>query len=108
MGCDYYVIKQLGVKHVDDHDNEHITTIELQRDRCYFSEIESVDSDDTDYFNSNRYDKYLTVTHQPRILFQNNKWKNEYIQDKYQDLVTNEIGNDMIVSIIKQEVRYLR
>lgn len=108
MGCDYYVIKQLEVKHLDDHDNENVTTIELHRDRCYFNELESVDSDDTDYFSNDRYDKYLTVTYQPRILFQNNKWKSEYIQQRYEDSIRDEIGNDMIVSIIKKEVRYLR
>lgn len=108
MGCDYYIIKQLEVKHVDHHDNEKITTIELHRDRCYFNEVESVDSDDTYYFSNDRYDKYLTVTYKPRIIFQNGEWKNEYIQEKYKDIVTNGIGNDMIVSIIKKEVRYLR
>lgn len=115
MGCDYYIIKQLEVKHINDDDEEEVSYIELERERCYFyDEPDSQDSDDStdsESYNSRfnrKYSKYLEVNYQPRILFQNGKWKNEKVQDKYEDVIRGEIGCDMIVSIIKQEVRYLR
>lgn len=116
MGCDYYIVKQLEVIHINDDDDEITTTIELDRDRGYFfDDINSRDSDDSsdsdeDYDTrfQRKYGKYLEVTYQPRVLFQNGKWKSERVQEKYEDTITNEIGNDMIISIIKQEVRYLR
>lgn len=115
MGCDYYIIKQLEVRHINDDDEEEVSYIELERDRCYFyDEPDSQDSDDStdsESYNTQfhrKYDKYLEVTYQPRILFQNNKWKSEKVQDKYEDIIRNEINNDMLVKIIKQEVRYFR
>ena len=109
MGCDYYIIKQLRIKYVDDHDDEVEITHELSRDRCYFNEVDSVDSDDTEYFSDDRYNKYLEVTYKPRVLFQNSKWKNTQTEDKYHDSVMGEIGYDkLLVSVIKEEVRELR
>lgn len=109
MGCDYYIVKQLRIKYIDDHDDETEITHELSRERGYFNEVDSVDSDDTDYYNYNRYDRYLQVTYQPRILFQDNKWKNKQTEDKYYDSVIAEIGYDkLLVSVIKEEVRFLR
>lgn len=116
MGCDYYIVKQLEVRHVNDDDDEMITTIELDRDRGYFPDFDdSRDSDDSsdsdESYNTRfnrKYGKYLEVTYQPRILFQNGKWKSERIQEKYEAFVTDETGNDIILSIIKKEVRYLR
>lgn len=115
MGCDYYIIKELEIRHVNDDDNEIISTLELDRARCYFYNVEdsqdSDDSTDSESYDSRfnrKYAKYLEVTYQPRILFQNNKWKSEKVQEKYKDLVRDEIGNDVIVNITKREVRYLR
>jgi len=116
MGCDYYIVKQLEVKHINDDDEENITIIELDRERGYFfDDNDSRDSDDSsdsgeDYdtrFNR-KYGKYLQVTYQPRVLFQNGKWKSERVQEKYEDSIIKEIGNDMILNIIKKESRYLR
>lgn len=109
MGCDYYIIKQLRIKYIDDHDDELEITHELSRDRCYFNDVDSVDSDDTDYFSSDRYNKYLEVTYKPRVLFQNGKWKNTQTEEKYYNSVMEEIGhNTLLLSVIKEEVRYLR
>ena len=110
MGCDYYIVKLLDVKYIDDHDDEQSLIIELERQRCYFYEYDDdFDSDDTD--NSitfkKRYGKYLTVTYEPKILFQNNKWRNERLEDKYSNQIQNEISNGLI-SVIKKEERYLR
>lgn len=113
MGCDYYIVKLLDVKYLDDHDDEKDLTIELDRQRCYFYEYDEdfdSDSDDTtntDTFNR-RYGKYLNVTYKPKVLFINNKWKNERIEDKYFSMIQSEIGNGLLISVIKKEERYLR
>jgi hypothetical protein len=115
MGCDYYIITQLEVKHIDDDDTEHVSLIELDRERCYFPDLEdSQDSDDSTSSESydtrfnRKYGNYLKVNYEPRVLFQNGKWKSERIQEKYENLITKEIGNDLVLNIVKQEVRYLR
>ena len=113
MGCDYYIIKILEVKYLNDDDDEVQQDIERDRERCYFSEVDSKDSDDTDDEDYNdkfniKYSKYLEVNYKPRVLFSNSKWKNEKIQEKYEDFVLNEINNGMILNVIKKEVRHLR
>lgn len=116
MGCDYYIVKQLEVIHINDDDDEIITTIELDRDKGYFfDDIDSRDSDDSTDINEDensrfnrKYGKYLRVTYIPRVLFKNNEWKSERVQERYEDSVRDEIGNDVILNIIKKEVRYLR
>jgi hypothetical protein len=115
MGCDYYIVKQLEVRHINDDDDEIITTVELDRERGYFfDEVDSRDSDDSsgsedsDMRYERKYGKYLNVTYVPRVLFENGKWKNERVQKRYEDSIRDEIGNDMLLSIIKKEVRYLR
>lgn len=115
MGCDYYIIKQLKVAHINDDDFEKITSIELTRERGYFPDADdSYDSDDSmsnESYNTKfnrKYGKYLEVTYKPRILFQDGRWKNEAVQEKYYDVIRDEIGDDLVLSIIKLEVRYLR
>jgi hypothetical protein len=115
MGCDYYIIKQLEVKYINDDDNEMNTTIESNRERCYFPDLaDSQDSDDStssESYNSRfnrKYGKYLNVTYQPRVLFNNGKWKSERVRKKYENLIISEIGSDLLLHIVKQEVRYLR
>ena len=57
MGCDYYIIKQLEVKHIDDDDIEQVSLIELNKERCYFPDLEdSQDSDDSTSSESMIYD----------------------------------------------------
>lgn len=115
MGCDYYIIKILEITHFKQ-DKKIISKIELNRERCYFpyenSSEDDKDSDDTQlsynsYFEK-KYSKYLQVTYQPRTLFENDKWKNTEIQEKYENLIKHQIGHDKIISIIKKEVRCLR
>jgi hypothetical protein len=116
MGCDYFIIKQLEITHINSYDLENdITCIELDRERCYFNdESDSYDSDDTfdnEYMNSRfdrKYSKYLQVNYKPRILFQNGKWKNENVENKYKKMIRDKIGDDIIINIIKKEVRYFR
>jgi hypothetical protein len=115
MGCDYYIVKQLEVTHINDDDVEETSFIELDRERCYFPDLEdSQDSDDStssESYNSRfnrKYGHYLEVTYQPRVLFEKGKWKSERIQEKYEDVITTEIGHEMLVRIVKNEVRYLR
>lgn len=112
MGYDYYIIKQLEVKHVGD-DTEQLSYIELRRHGFYFPDLEgSQDSDDSTSSESNDarfnriYGNYLVVNYEPRILFQNGKWKNDPTQEKYEATITSEIGNGLILSIIKKECRY--
>lgn len=111
MGCDYYIIRGLEIVYLDDGDDEHYTFIELTRTREYFyhEDDSSVDSDDSDYNSrlSNQYNKYLTVTYNPRVLFENNNWKNKDVQDKYESTILEHINNGLIVSVKKVEQRYL-
>jgi hypothetical protein len=111
MGCDYYIIKRLKIEHSDGVD-----IIELDRQRCYFSEYENnsnYDSDDSNYDSESMYEHYLKVTYVPRVLYEHDNWKNETIKKKYIDMVyeklkkyNNAFGN--IHEIIKEEVRYFR
>ena len=108
MGADYFIIKQLRIEH-----SEGTSTIELDRQRCYFDysnyDYDSDDSDDSD----DKYKHYLTVTFVPRVLYEYGNWQNEKMKKKYIDMVyeklkkyNNAFGN--IHNIIKEEVRYLR
>ena len=117
MGCDYYILKELRIHYITPNGKETQITIELDRQRCYFSEYNddlSCDSDDSDYWTRihARHDKYieecLRVTFQPRTLYEKGQWKNKETECKYREQVKKQIGDGEIVSIIKQEVRYLR
>ena len=110
MGCDYYIIKQLKIEHSDG-----IDTIELDRERCYFPKYickdTDLDSDDSNYNEKiyKKYDEYLRVTYQPRILLEDNEWKNENIKNKYIDMVFEKLKHynnafSNIYTIIKEEV----
>jgi hypothetical protein len=110
MGADYFIIKQLRIEH-----SEGTSTIELDRQRCYFDNFNyDYDSDDSCFDASmDKYNHYLTVTFVPRVLYEHDNWKNEKIEKKYIDMVYEELkkynnafGN--IHNIIKEEVRYFR
>ena len=114
MGCDYYIVKQLRIEHSDGTD-----IIELETQRCYFSEYENsnYDSDDTIEEGKSQYDSiyghYLKVTFIPRILCEDNEWKSENIKEKYIDMVYEKLKHynnafSNINKIIKEEVRYFR
>jgi hypothetical protein len=119
MGCDYYIVKELYIvykKHADGKEKK--TSIELDRQRCYFldyAEDVSCDSDDSDYWSRvhARRDAYidecLRVTFQPRTLYENQSWKNEETRQRYEDMIQKELkGPYELVSVVKREVRYLR
>lgn len=115
MGCDYYIIKQLRIEHSDGTD-----TIELDKQKCYFSEYEkdsNYDSDDSFPEGKSQYEAmyghYLNVTFVPRILYKNTEWKSGEIKEKYIDIVYNKLKHynnafSNINTIIKEEVRYFR
>ena len=94
MGCDYYIIKQLRIT----YENNDTSYIEVSRERRYIYEM-TEDSDDEIDKN-----KYLQVTYEPRILFENGQWKNETIQTKYQGFITR----TDIKHVVKEERRILR
>ena len=114
MGCDHYTVKQLEICHINCNHEEKMTSVELDRQKCYFLYHidDSIDSDDSldhkAYHKSYEkiYARYINVTFVPRILFENGNWKNTRIQEKYEDTVKDEIGNDKVLSIIKKEIRY--
>jgi hypothetical protein len=113
MGCDYYIVKYLEVEYVNDDDDTDIVEIELNRERAYFQYDNTTDSDSTDSESYNtkfdrKYSKYLEVKYVPKILFSNNKWKSESIQEKYEDKILNEIKEGLLLKVIKKEVRFLR
>lgn len=111
MDCNYYIIKQLRIEHSDGTD-----IIELDRERCYFSENHDNDSDSDDTIQKdymNKYKHYLKVTFTPRILCENTEWKSERIRYKYIEQVYDKLKHynnafSNINLIIKEEVRYFR
>ena len=136
MGCDYYIIKQLEVTHLNENGDssgnengdgnfvswvrslfsresgvEEISYIEIKRERAYFAESDDANSEDTEVLSDSarRHGKYLQVTYQPRVLFENGHWKNARIRDKYTDFITNQINNRCrLIKVVKTEVRYAR
>ena len=112
MGCDYYIIKRLKIEH-----SSGVDFVELNRERCYFPEhniesdddsYDSDDSDDTLDFDI-KYKRYLEVTFVPRILYQDWKWKNEKVKQKYIDMVYEKLKHynnayDNIYQITKEEL----
>jgi hypothetical protein len=95
MGCDYYIIRELEITYA----NEQTLTKELRRIRGYIFRNEEEDSDD-EYMED-----YLTVTYEPRILFENGTWKDETIRKKYEPMVREYTP---LVRVIKQERRCRR
>lgn len=80
MGCDYYKIKMLEI--YDKH-NEIIGYTECSRQRCYFKPC-SIDSDiEIDY--EKYYNEKLSKVSckEDKVLFIDNKWKSEFIKNKY-------------------------
>ena len=107
MGADYYIIKQLRIEH-----SQGTSTIELDRERCYFPNyiFDEVDSDDSDYEDkmNKQYEHFIEVTYKPRMLYgvmpsENTyvktvldtepRWKNEQIKEKYQEQVNDLLNN---------------
>jgi hypothetical protein len=113
MGCDYYIIKRLKIKH-----SSGIDFIELDREKCYFPQNndDNYDSDDTldfDISSSKYYQDFLKVTFVPRILYKDWKWKNENVKKKYIDMVYDKLKHynnafSNIYQITKEEVRHFR
>jgi hypothetical protein len=117
MGADYYIIKQLKIKH-----NQGISIIELERQRCYFNDgiFNSIDSDDSDYEEKTDLlieKMYLTIDNEPKQLYgifesdTKPRWKNENIKQRYEDQIKNQLVKeniDLFSSVIKEEVRNRR
>lgn len=133
MGADYYIIKQLRIEH-----SQGTSTIELDRERAYFSEnaFDEVDSDDSNFQDkmNKQYERFLEVSYEPRMLYgvfnlesslgcenpirtvldTEPRWKNEQVKERYQEQVNDELNKlnlnipIIVYQIIKEEVRYLR
>lgn len=119
MGCDYYIIKKLIIV-INQNETEKTYDIEINRERCYFLDYnindsnDSNDSDDSSY-NDKKMEKWkkmiekcLQVKYEPKILYENNQWKSDYIRKKYEYLIQNKNINEKIKKITKMEVRELR
>lgn len=112
MGCDYVIIKELIVEYFMDG-NIHTENLELDCEKCYFNDSihEDLNYDSDDSNISIIFDElyYLKVNHIPRIIYQNKKWRNSILQDKYENFVNNELElNKDINKITKVERRYLK
>ncbi len=99
MGCDYYIIKVLEVYYMTKQpDNVNMDIIEIERQRGYI--YDSYDSDEED-----RIEKHLVVTYEPKVLYESNAWKSEYIQTKYESMIRN---MNTVSRIVKTEMRERR
>jgi len=115
MGCDYYINKYLEIK----FQNKNSLRIELESNRGYYSF--SLDEDDPDY--DEKYQEYveniLKPSMKPIIIFENNQFLTETLENKYKFLIEHEmdkynkyseckIGFTDIIKIVKRESRYER
>lgn len=116
MGCDYYIVRQLRIDYTTLDGKQKKYIHELDRQRCYFTEYDvSCDSDDTEYHDrmnalqSQMIESCLRVQYKPRSIYENGQWKNKEVEAKYMHTIVNTIGaTSQLVSIVKEEVRYLR
>ena len=115
MGCDYYICKYLEIKFL----YMDFTTIDLEVDPGYFHFSEDVDDPDYD----SKYKEYIIETLEPRmkpiIIYENNKFTTQKLQDKYKPLIEEELETynknreikkewKDIREIVKKEMRYER
>lgn len=108
MGCDYYIDKVLEVSFLNDKDETDWTTIDLYREHGYFHEYsDTYDSDDelTPFDFRNRYAHYLESTYTPKVLFEEGKWINDNVKQKYEYKLSE---FDRLVKVVKTEQRYFR
>lgn len=116
MGCDYYISKYLLIKFADKTNS---LEIELERDQGYFDF--SLDEDDPTH--DEKYEEYvkqtLSNTFTPIIIFQDNCFMNNKLENKYKLLIEEELeqynkGRENkfewkdIFKIVKKESRYER
>lgn len=99
---DYYIIKQLIVNYaIKKQDTEDLSALpkfvesdeewilELSKEGRYFkNELGSdVDSDDSDY--EEHQQNCLRINFEQRILFENNKWRNKNVKQKYEETMVH-------------------
>lgn len=112
MGCDYYIDKSL---YIYDYDNIAFSSINLERNRGYYTDYflsdEDEDSYDEDY---NEYIKrHLEPSMKPIVIFTNNTFRKLSFEKKYKKIIDYELNlnnktwNDVNI-IIKKEERYER
>jgi hypothetical protein len=74
MGCDYYIYKKLHI-YYNENENEYLD-IEINKERGYFHEDGTIDSDDENA--DQHFDEYIKFTLTPKmkpiILYDGTKW----------------------------------
>ena len=83
MGCDFYIINYLIVK----FNNDNYLYIEISRQNMYYSYDSDDNSDDINNYKSNM----LIVIKKPKILFDNKQFLHAKYENKYKQLILNEI-----------------
>ena len=134
MGCDYYIIRYLKIKHKNGVSYYDLPVI--RRDYCEL-ECGICDSDDDEndqYYNSKKYEKLYKKMiklclkpRKPLVIYKNNSFIKPEFETKYLPIIQNKInGNydeeysqsheddgtftsiDQIIKITKKEKRYER
>ena len=103
MGCDYYIVKSLKIKFINDR---YPISIELERKHGYYDF--SLDSNDSNY--DKKEDDYiqniLTPKMKPIIIYKNNEFKTENFESIYKWMIEKKLKeyskewNDVIKIII--------
>lgn len=102
MGCDYYIDTYLSFKTI-----EKIYHIHIDRDKGYYFDSYEFDSDEDDYNDKIEQDfkEQMELHKKPdKILFENGKYINKTVEEKYDKLIKNylnKINFSDIVSIWK-------
>jgi len=111
MGCDYYIITEL---HIYYNNQVYYSTIELSREKCYFTDIDC-DSDEEGYEEKiEKYKEYiLTPKMAPIIIYINDNFTKLLFETKYKELINTELSINNkkwldIVKIEKVETRHER
>jgi hypothetical protein len=104
MGCDYYIVTELHIEHDGGYES-----IELDRQRCWWCDF-PYDIDDPDQPDPDEYyyERYLKTDKKPIFLFDNGKWQNETLRDKYEPMVSTMIDGHKLIKAFKIEYRYAR
>lgn len=111
MGCDYYILKKL---HIYFAENEYLD-IEINRERGYYHDDGTIDSDDENAEDLwNEYVRFtLTPKIKPIVLYDGKKWNIHKTETKYKKLIEtaiqeHKIAWEQILQIVKIEKREVR
>lgn len=90
MTCDFYTITALIITDIES--NQMISTIELYREKNYFSEYNE-NSDDSEYEESSRkhFNKQYKIEYNSIIIYKNEDFTKSSFRDKYEIIINNEL-----------------